>query len=145
MMANMMTDIMMEGTAKKTTLELEEEIEMLGANINMYTTRESIVIQVNTLVRNYEATLSLVEEILLQPRWDDEEFARIKTATINQIKRSDANPNAVANRVYNKLLYGKDHIFSYPTSGTEASVSEVTMDDLKTFYQKNPSPSCKGS
>ena len=139
--ANLMTDIMMEGTANKTPLELEEEIEMLGANINMYTTRESIVIQVNTLVRNYEATLSLVEEILLQPRWDDEEFARIKTATINQIKRSDANPNAVANRVFNKLLYGKDHIFSYPTSGTEASVSAITMDDLKAFYQNNFSPS----
>lgn len=139
--ANLMTDIMMEGTANKTPLELEEEIEMLGANINMYTTRESIVIQVNTLVRNYEATLSLVEEILLQPRWDDEEFARIKTATINQIKRSDANPNAVASRVFNKLLYGKDHIFSYPTSGTEASVSAITMDDLKAFYQNNFSPS----
>ena len=139
--ANLMTDIMMEGTANKTPLELEEEIEMLGANINMYTTRESIVIQVNTLVRNYEATLSLVEEILLQPRWDDEEFARIKTATINQIKRSDANPNAVANRVYNKLLYGKEHIFSYPTSGTEESVSAITMDDLKAFYQNNFSPS----
>lgn len=139
--ANLMTDIMMEGTANKTPLELEEEIEMLGANINMYTTRESIVIQVNTLVRNYEATLSLVEEILLQPRWDEEEFARIKTATINQIKRSDANPNAVANRVYNKLLYGKDHIFSYPTSGTEESVSSITMDDIKAFYNKNFSPS----
>jgi len=139
--ANLMTDIMMEGTANKTPLELEEEIEMLGARINMYTTRESIVIQVNTLVRNYEATLSLVEEILLQPRWDDEEFARIKTATINQIKRSDANPNAVASRVFNKLLYGKDHIFSYPTSGTETSVSEITMDDIKAFYQNNFSPS----
>ena len=139
--ANLMTDIMMEGTANKTPLELEEEIEMLGANINMYTTRESIVLQVNTLVRNYEATLSLVEEILLEPRWDEEEFARIKTATINQIKRSDANPNAVANRVYNKLLYGKDHIFSYPTSGTEESVSQITMDDLKAFYTKNLSPS----
>ncbi|MEM7084560.1 MAG: pitrilysin family protein [Bacteroidota bacterium] len=139
--ANLMTDIMMEGTANKTPLELEEEIEMLGANINMYTTRESIVVQVNTLVRNYEATLSLVEEILLQPRWDEEEFARIKTATINQIKRSDANPNSVANRVYNKLLYGKDHIFSYPTIGTEASVSEITMDDLKAFYNNNFSPS----
>ncbi len=139
--ANLMTDIMMEGTATKTPLELEEEIEMLGANINMYTTRESIVLQVNTLVRNFDATVALVQEILLEPRWDEEEFARIKTATINQIKRSDANPNAVANRVYNKLLYGKDHIFSYPTSGTTESVSAITIDDLKAFYEKNFSPS----
>ncbi|NND62271.1 MAG: insulinase family protein [Flavobacteriaceae bacterium] len=139
--ANLMTDIMMEGTANKTPEELEEEIEMLGASINMYTTNESIVIQGNTLVRNFDKTMALVEEILLEPRWDEEEFARIKTATINQIKRSDANPNTVARRVYNKLLYGEDHIFSYPTIGTVESVEAITIDDLKAFYANNFSPS----
>tara|TARA_R110000787_G_scaffold59922_11_gene135890 strand:+ start:13652 stop:16528 length:2877 start_codon:yes stop_codon:yes gene_type:complete len=139
--ANLMTDIMMEGTANKTPQELEEEIEMLGARINMYTTKESIVISGNTLVRNFDKTLALVEEILLQPRWDEEEFARIKTKTINEIKRSDANPNVVASRVYNKILYGENHIFSYPTSGTVASVEAITIEDLKAFYTKNYSPS----
>ena len=139
--ANLITDIMMEGTANKTPQELEEEIEMLGARINMYTTRESIVISANCLVRNFDKTLALVEEILLEPRWDEEEFARIKIKTINEIKRSDANPNVVAGRVYNKILYGKNHIFSYPTSGTVASVEALTIEDLKTFYYKNFSPS----
>ncbi len=139
--ANLMTDIMMEGTANKTPQELEEEIEMLGASIRMYTTKESIVISGNTLVRNFDKTMALVEEILLQPRWDEEEFARIKTKTINGIKRSDANPNVVAGRVYNKILYGEDHIFSYPTSGTVESVEAITIDDLKEFYTKNFSPS----
>lgn len=139
--ANLMTDIMMEGTATKTPEQLEEEIEMLGASINMYTTNESIVIQGNTLTRNFDKTLDLVKEILLEPRWDEEEFARIKTATINQIKRSAADPNTVANNVYNKLLYGEDHIFSYPTIGTEESVTAITIDDLKAFYAANFSPS----
>ncbi|MCB0457733.1 MAG: insulinase family protein [Flavobacteriaceae bacterium] len=139
--ANLMTDIMMEGTATKTPEQLEEEIEMLGASINMYTTDESIVVQGNTLTRNFDKTMDLVKEILLEPRWDEEEFDRIKTATINQIKRSAADPNTVANNVYNKLLYGEDHIFSYPTIGTEESVTAITMDDLKAFYQKNFSPS----
>ncbi|MBV1923602.1 MAG: insulinase family protein [Flavobacteriaceae bacterium] len=139
--ANLMTDIMMEGTVNKTPAELEEEIEMLGADINMYTTNESIVIRGNTLVRNLDKTIALIEEILLQPRWDEEEFARIKTRTINEIKRSDADPSTVAGRVYNKLLYGKDHIFSYPTVGTVASVEAITIDHLKDFYAKNFSPS----
>ncbi len=139
--ANLMTDIMMEGTANKTPEELEEEIEMLGASINMYTTNESIVIQGNTLVRNFDKTIDLVEEILLQPRWDEEEFDRIKVATVNQIKRSDANPNTVARRVYNKLLYGENHIFSYPTIGTVESVEAITIDDLKNYYDSYFSPS----
>lgn len=139
--ANLMTDILMEGTATKTPEELEEEIEMLGASIRMYTGDEAITISGNTLVRNFDATMKLVEEILLNPRWDEEELARIKTSTINSINRSSANPNVVANNISNKILYGKDHIFAYPASGTAASVESITMQDLKDFYAKNFSPS----
>ena len=139
--ANLMTDIMMEGTVNKTPEELEEAIELLGASIRMFTGNESITISGNTLSRNFEKTMDLVEEILLQPRWDQDELKRIKLSTINNIKRSDANPNIVARNVGNKLLYGEKHIFAYPISGTEESVESITMDDLKSFYDKNFSPS----
>jgi len=139
--ANLMTDILMEGTANKTPAELEEEIELLGASINMYTGNEAITISGNTLVRNFEPTMKLVEEILLQPRWDSEELARIKTSTINSINRSSANPNVVARNISNKILYGEEHIFAYPTSGSVESVESITMEDLKNFYNNNFSPS----
>jgi len=139
--ANLMSDIMMEGTATKTPLELEEAIDRLGASINMYTTDESLVLRGNTLARNFDATMALVEEILLQPRWDEKEFARIKTSTVNGIKRSDANPNVIANRVYNKMLYGENHPLAQPTSGTVESVEAITIEDLKTYYTKYISPS----
>lgn len=139
--ANLMTDIMMEGTATKTPEQLEEEIELLGASIRMYAGNEAITISGNTLVRNFDATMNLVEEILLNPRWDEEELARIKTSTINSINRSFANPNVVARNINNKILYGKDHIFAYPASGTAASVESITMQDLKDFYANNFSPS----
>ncbi|WZL90631.1 pitrilysin family protein [Salinimicrobium sp. 3283s] len=138
--ANLMTDILMEGTANKTPAELEEAIDLLGANLYMYTTDESIVIRGNSLARNFEATMELVEEILLEPRWDEEELARIKTSTINSIKRNEANPNVIANQVYNKLLYGENHPFAYPTSGTVESVEAISMQDLKDYYNKYFSP-----
>lgn len=139
--ANLMSDILLEGTANKTPEELEEAIDLLGASIKMYTTNTSIVIRGNTLTRNFDKTMDLVTEILLEPRWDEEELGRIKTKTINQIERSDANPNVVAHRVYYKILYGDGHIFSYPTIGTVESVAAITMDDLKEFYNKYFSPS----
>lgn len=139
--ANLMTDILMEGTANKTPQELEEEIELLGASINMYTTNESIVIRGTTHKRNFNKTMDLVQEILLQPRWDEKEFARIKTSTINQIMRSGADPNVIASQVYNKMLYGEDHPLGHPTIGTAESVNTIKIHDLKEFYEKNFSPS----
>lgn len=138
--ANLMTDILMEGTANRTPEQLEEEIDLLGANINMYTGNESIVVRGNTLKRNFDKTMELIQEILLEPRWDEEEFARIKTSTINRIKRNEANPNVIANRVFNKLLYGEAHPFAHPISGTVESVEALTIQDLQSFYAQNFSP-----
>ncbi|MUP46828.1 insulinase family protein [Gramella sp. BOM4] len=139
--ANLMSDILMEGTANKTPAELEEAIDLLGASINMYTTDESIVIRGNTLKRNFDATMDLVSEIILQPRWDEKELERIKTSTINSIKRYEADPNRIASNVYDKVLYGENHPFAYPTLGTEESVKSITMQDLKEYYNKYFSPS----
>ncbi len=139
--ANLITDIMMEGTANKTPEELEEAIDLLGADINMYTTNSTITITANCLSRNYEATMALIEEILLQPRWDEEEFDLIKTKTINTIKRQAGQPNAVARKAYYKLLYGEDHILGYPAIGSIDEVEAITLDDLKAFYAANFSPS----
>ncbi|MCZ6522148.1 MAG: pitrilysin family protein [Bacteroidetes bacterium] len=138
--ANLMTDIMMEGTVNKTPEELEEEIDLLGANISMFTGNQSITIRVNTLSRNFDKTLNLIEEILLEPRWDEEEFDRIKTMTLNTIKRQGANPNIIASTAYNRLLYGEDHMLGHRIIGTEESVESITLDDLKTFYDEFFSP-----
>ena len=133
--SNLMSDIMMEGTKNKTPIELEEAIDELGANINMYTTKESIVIDANCLSSKFYDVYSLVEEILFEPRWDEKEFERIKRETIERINRSKADPSAVASDVFNKLIYGDQNIFSKNISGTEESVSAITMEDLKAFYK----------
>ncbi|MFQ6612249.1 MAG: M16 family metallopeptidase [Fidelibacterota bacterium] len=134
--ANLMSDIMMEGTATKTPVELEEAIDALGSSIYMYTTDESIVLEASTLKSKFAETLALAEEILFEPRWDDKEFERIKRETVERINRSNANPSAIASKVFKKLNYG-DHIKANPIVGTVSSVRSITMDDLKAFYADN--------
>ena len=135
-----MTDIMMEGTASKTPEELEDAIGQLGAKLNMYTSDEFIQISGNCLSRNFEATMELVQEILLEPRWDEKEFDRIINQTLQSIKQRQTNPNAIASTVMNKKLYGENHVLGYPSIGTEEVVSNLTVDDLKAFYEKNFAP-----
>jgi zinc protease len=139
--ANLLTDMMMEGTKNKTPIELEEAIEELGANINMYTSREAITVYVNCLTSKFNDVFKLVEEILLEPRWDEKEFERVKKQTIENINRRKVRPTTVARNVFNKLVYGDKHVFSIPTLGTAESVDTITIDDLKAFYERNFSPS----
>lgn len=139
--ANLITDVMTEGTKNKTPEELEEAIDLLGASFRMYTGQESMVLSVSCLARNFEKSLELAQEILLEPRWDEEQFELAKIRTINAIKRSKADAGTMAVWAFNKLLYGDEHILSLPGIGTEESVEAISMDDLKAFYERNFSPS----
>ena len=134
--ANLISSLMMEGTKNKTPLELQEEIQKLGSRISMYTTNESITIQANCLSSKLNETFDLVKEILFEPRWDETEFERIKKQTIEGINRSKASPSSIASAVFNKLVYGDDHILAYETVGTAETVEQITIDDLKDFYNK---------
>nr|WP_246206089.1 pitrilysin family protein [Fulvivirga aurantia] len=138
--ASLMTDIMREGTKNKTPEELEDAIGQIGASINMYTSREYITITANCLARYFDETVALVEEMLLEPRWDEKEFDRIKKNQINSIKQRNANPNIIASNVSDKMMYGEGHIFSQPISGTLESVDKITIDDLKAYYANYYAP-----
>lgn len=130
-----------EGTKNKTPEELEEEIQLLGANINIRAGDENLTLSVTTLARNFEKTLTLVEEMLLEPRWDEEQFSLNKTRTVNNLKRNMGEPNYLAFITFNKLILGSDNILSTDVSGTVESVESITLDDLKEFYESNLSPS----
>jgi zinc protease len=139
--ANLMTDIMMEGTKGRTPVELEKAIDNLGASIGMFTGREAITIQANALASKLPQVYGLFEEILLEPRWDTTEFARIKREAVEGINRQRVNPAAVASNVFSRLAYGDDHIFSHPTAGTAEVVASLTINDVRAFYEKHYSPS----
>ncbi|MFK8102751.1 MAG: M16 family metallopeptidase [Saprospiraceae bacterium] len=139
--ANLITDVMKEGTKNKTPEELQDAIGQLGASINMYTSSEFISISGSCLARNYDKVLAIFEEMLLEPRWDEKEFARLKKSTLTTIQQRNAQPNRVASNVFNKLIYGKGHILSNNSLGAPEVVESITMEDLKAYYEKNFSPS----
>ncbi len=138
--ANLVATMMNEGTKNKTPEQLEDAIGLLGASIRVSSGNENISINVSSLTRNFEKTLALVEEIILEPRWDEEQFALAKSRIINTLKRNAANPNYLASSTLNKLMYG-DNILAIDASGTEPSVAAMTIDDLKDYYVKYVSPS----
>lgn len=139
--ASLVASMMNEGTKNKTPEQLEDAIGLLGASIRISSGDEDITVDVSTLTKNFEKTIALVEEMLLEPRWDEEQFALAKSRIINSLKRNQANPSYLASSTLNKLIFGADNILAVDASGTESTVSGITIDDLKAFYSNNFSPS----
>ena len=138
--SNLLAQLLTKGTQTKTPEQLENAIESLGATIDAYSRDEDIIVSGNTLAKNYNETINLVKEILLEPRWDLNEFDLLIQSTSSQIVRQKANPNSVAENAYAKLIYGENHILSFNNLGNEVSLKSITIDDLKQFYDNYVSP-----
>jgi zinc protease len=138
--ANLVGRMLMQGTRNKTPLELEQAIEDLGASINVFTSDDAIVIRANCLSSRFEETFKLVEEIMFEPRWDAKEFERLKNEIAEGIRRNKTSASMTASLVFSKLIFGNDNILSKSITGSEESVSAITMDDLKNYYSKSFAP-----
>ncbi len=130
-------DMLEKGTANKTTAELEEAIGNLGSSINVSSGDYGTFVSGTSLSRNLTATLKLVDEILFQPRWDNEEFDLLKAKRIQEITQSEGDPNSIARREAAKLAYPSEHIFSHAGYGPKDLLEMVTLDDLKAFHAAN--------
>jgi len=132
--AALTADMLEKGTANKTTAELEDAIKSLGSSISISNGDTGTFVTGTTLKRNFDKTVGLVMEMLNEPRWDAEEFALLKSKTLQQITQAEGNPNAISARENAKLNYPSDNIYHYTSYGPKEKLEAVTMDDLKAFH-----------
>jgi len=138
--AGLLASLLQEGTQRRTPAELEAAIDLLGARINMSAGRESIRLTGSTLARTFGSTMELVTEMLLTPRWDEEEFDRLTRELATRLTDRESSPPAIANDVFYRLLYGEEHAFGTPPAGTKATTAGITLADLQDYYERVFSP-----
>ncbi|MCE1189872.1 MAG: insulinase family protein [Ignavibacteria bacterium] len=136
-LSNLTARLLTEGTKTKTSIELKEAIEDLGASINVMSSENSIVLVGSCLSDKFQETFALANEILTQPRWDAKEFEIVKKQIIDGLKQSESSPGFIASDAFDKLVYGKECLLANPVSGTIQSVNGITLDDLKNYYTEN--------
>jgi zinc protease len=139
--ASLTASLMNEDTENFTAEEMTSELEKLGSSISINAGAEGITVSVQSLVKNLDATLALLEQRLLHPRFAEDDFERLKKQQLEGIANQATQPTAIANNVYNKLLYGQNDIRSIGTIGNETTVKNIALADVKRFYQENFSPS----
>lgn len=133
---DLLARLMNEGTADKTAADIEQEIGLLGSSIRVFSGRESTRIAGTSLSRNLEATLTLVEDILRQPRFESEDFERVKSAALTGLKGREAQPTTIAALAFNKLIYTSNHPIGRSVRGTTDIVAGLTLDDMKAAHER---------
>jgi len=125
-----------EGTPTRDSLKIGEELESLSANFNAGANLDTAIVSLNALKVTMDPALGIYADLILHPAFPKNEFERIQKERVAAIRREKVNPQQMGLRVVPTLLYGKGHPYALPFTGTgtEASVSKMTREDLVKFH-----------
>ncbi|MDN5203218.1 pitrilysin family protein [Fulvivirgaceae bacterium BMA10] len=125
-----------EGTKDRNSLQINEELGLLGANLGAFSNLDISSVTLSTLKANVDQSLELYSDVILNPAFPEGDFERLKKEQLVGIQREKKQPIQMALRVFPKFMYGKDHAYGMPLTGSgyEETVSKLTRDDLIKFY-----------
>jgi zinc protease len=135
--ANLAMDVLDEGTKTRSALVISEELALLGANLNSGSNLDNSTVRMSSLKANLDASLNIFADVILNPSFPNEDYKRLQKQKIAGIQREKVTPIQMALRVFPKILYGTEHAYGNPLtgSGTELTMASIKRDDLIKFHK----------
>jgi len=129
--AAMIGDVLSEGTQALDGTALVDELDGLGAELDVRVDDDEVIVEMVVLARHLERGAALLSELLLEPRFDAEDFERARRQRLASILARRADAGVLAAEAWRAALFGAEHPLGAPPSGTEASLSAMTVDALR--------------
>jgi zinc protease len=127
-----------QGAGRRSALELAAAIENEGARIGAGAGLDTSFVTLNALKERLDPSLALFADVALRPQFTDSEIERVRRQWLARIAQEKTQPQSIANRVLPPLLYGDDHAYAIPFtgSGTEDAIASLTREDLLGFQRE---------
>ncbi|ABG39891.1 peptidase M16-like protein [Paraglaciecola sp. T6c] len=140
-LASFTAQMMNETTKGFTNEEMANQLALLGSSIRFDANGRFTTVRINSLSRNLDATLALFKKKMFSPAFLQSDFQRLKQRSAQSLQQQVKNPSVLASRAVSELLFGKDNRVSLPDSGTLNTIQNISLDDVKAYYQQYYSPS----
>ena len=139
-LADLTYELFLEGAGKLDALGLDKAFGELGATPRVGTGADGATVSTQPLTRNADAVLALMADLVLRPRFAQEDFDRNKKNQRASLVNAYSNPSFLASEAFATTIYGENHPYGHLGSGTPKSIDAITLDDVKAFYKKNVGP-----
>src|SRR5439155_22244574 len=124
-----------EGTKSRSSLQIAEEIESIGASFGTSSSLDGSFMTLNALTKHLDRALDVFADVLTNPTFPQKEFERLRKQRLTSLIQQRDQPVAIANIAYSHILYGDSHPYGNNPTGSEGSLKAMTVDDLSKFYQ----------
>jgi len=131
-----------DGTESRSALEIADEAKSLGTRLWNSGSFDGSIVGMNVLAKNFDGALDLLADVVLHPTFPKEELERQRQIYLGRIRQEKSQPLTTALKTFMRILYGEDHPYSQPFtgSGTEESIRSLAREDLVRFHNRNYHP-----
>lgn len=125
---SLMLALMDEGTATRSSVQIAEESERLGATISTGATVDRTNVSLFAVTPNLAPSLDLLADIIRNPAFAPAEVERLRGQQLARISAELTQPQGLAGRVLPVKLWGEGHPYGRATSGTGTPETVKTLD-----------------
>ena len=126
---NLMTALLEEGAGAMDARAFARAAEGLASSFRFSVDDDALAVSAQFLTENQDASVALLKEALQNPRFDAEAIDRVRGQVLSGIRSSEKDPDDIARKTMDGLLYG-DHPYGSSLSGSVETVTALTRDDL---------------
>ncbi len=134
-LANLTSESLRFGSGDLSKKKLEDLLAFYGANLNTTSSLESSKISLSLAAKDSKKLLAIFRDIILKPKFSEQEYLKEKSRYIDQLKQSREHPRSIIGAVFNKMYYQK-HPYGNPVIGDEKSVKNIDLESIRLFYQE---------
>jgi len=138
-LANLTASLLQEGTTEHSVEQLQAKLDKLGSVVSIDAGPYATTLSVSSLKKHVSETLAVVEEMLFKPAFNEKDFKRVKRQMLEGVVYQHQKPSWLASQATREVLFGNS-IFARTSDGTRASISSLTLEDVKAFYRQNYTP-----
>jgi zinc protease len=134
-LSSMVAAMMMEGAGSRSSLELADAIDDLGARITSTSGLHAMAVRLHTPRAQWDSALALFEDIALRPTFPPEELARKRDERLTALLEWRTEPGILDAILFNRVLYGEDHPYGRVAIGDEKALNSFSREDCSRFYE----------
>jgi len=138
-LAGLTASALKHGTKNYSKARIDETLDFLGASVNVSASKEYAALSSKFAAKDKDSVMPIIKELLRDPIFDEDEFDKEKSRLLVELERAKESPRSVIGGYFDQLLFG-DHVYGNLVAGTQATVKDITINDVKNFYSANYVP-----
>jgi predicted Zn-dependent peptidase len=140
-LASLTAAMLDEGAGALSALEIADAAEFLGAELSTTSSFDASAVRLNVPARRLEEALPIMADVALKPTFAADELDRLREERLTALIQARDDPAAVAGPAFARVVYGAEHRYGTGATGTTATLTAFTSEQLRAFHAAMYRPS----